>query len=364
MPPLRILELAGSPYEMGYQHGRAYAEDIRKLTEERVHLCSDEAWTGRALDRAAALRLAADCAEAHEAYAPDLMRELEGMADATGLSVPELLITGGFTDFVDTIYNVDSERVEPVYANNDCTTFMVDNDATRDGFAFIGQTWDMHATATPFVILLRGRPVNAPDFLALSVTGCVGMIGMNSAGIAVGINNLMTADGQPGVTWPFVIRQVLAQTHLEDALDAIMSAPLAGGHNYVLMDKNGDGYNIEATPSVCAVEPFHGEVMAHTNRCLEPVTQPLERGLTPDLEDDSDTRLRRAVTLLSQRPLTAEGLMAITADRSDGRFSICALSEAPYFSETCGAAIMRPGTREFWGVWGLPLMNNYERFVL
>jgi hypothetical protein len=26
--------------------------------------------------------------------------------------------------------------------------------------------------------------------------------------------------------------------------------------------------------------------------------------------------------------------------------------------------VMRPATREFWGVWGLPTHNEYQRFAL
>ena len=54
----------------------------------------------------------------------------------------------------------------------------------------------MHDSATPHVILLRSRPADAPDFLCFTTVGCVGMIGLNEAGVAVGINNLLGADGQ------------------------------------------------------------------------------------------------------------------------------------------------------------------------
>ena len=96
------------------------------------------------------------------------------------------------------------------------------------------------------MILIHGNPDNAPEFLTFTITGCVGMIGMNSAGITVGINNLMSTDGQIGVTWPFVVRKILQQHDLDAALDCLTSAKLAGAHNYMLMDKQGNGYEVEA----------------------------------------------------------------------------------------------------------------------
>ncbi len=364
MPPIRVLKISGSPYEMGFTHGKRYTNPIREITAERIHLCSDETWTGRSMPRQDVLALAEKCLDAHYAYAPEQMRQLEGMADATGLSLAELIITNGFTDFVDVIYNMDAERVEPTRIANECTSALVGPDMAQDGLGMLSQTWDMHATATPYVLLLRGEPQNEPAFLAFTITGCVGMIGMNEAGIAVGINNLVGADGKVGVTWPFVCRKILSQTNIEDALACITEAELAGGHNYLLMDAAGQGYNVEAMASAVHVTDLDGQVLAHANQCLQPSTQAVERAPMDDAIEDSDTRVNRANEFLSQQSITPETLMALTRDRTDGAYSVCAMSEPPYYSETCCAVVMRSGTHEFWGVWGLPTENDYERFVV
>ena len=38
MPPIRVLELRGSPYEMGWLHGQTYPEATRHCSDERVRL--------------------------------------------------------------------------------------------------------------------------------------------------------------------------------------------------------------------------------------------------------------------------------------------------------------------------------------
>jgi isopenicillin-N N-acyltransferase-like protein len=73
-------------------------------------------------------------------------------------------------------------------------------------------------------------------------------MGMNEAGIGVGINNL-TSYGKAGVTWPFVVRKALEQTDLDDAVSAVLDADLAGGHNFLVMGPDGVGVNIEAMPN-------------------------------------------------------------------------------------------------------------------
>ncbi len=227
MPKLRVLELSGTPLNMGQQHSQAYPTEIKELTKERVQLSSNKHWTGKTLPQTDILALAEACLPYHEMYAPELMDELQGMSDVTNLSLAKLIILNGFTDFIDTVYNVDPlslaakprKHTVPAHPGADnCTAFIVSPDAAQEGQGFYGQTWDMHATATPYVIMLDGKPANGLNFLTLTIMGCVGMIGINEAGIAVGINNLMAQDGQVGVTWPFVIRKILAQDNIDKAL--------------------------------------------------------------------------------------------------------------------------------------------------
>lgn len=365
MPALRVLHLSGSQYDMGYQHGLAYRDSIREIAAERIHLSTDETWTGRSLSRARVLQLAEECIPYHEAYSPEIMDQLEGMSAATGLTLPELVIANGFTDFADVVYNaLETDPVAPIYGN-ECTAWMTIPSQSEGGAAMLTQTWDMHATATPYVILLHAQPEDGPQFLAFTLTGCVAMIGMNSAGIAVSINNLAGADGQPGVTWPIVCRKILMQRNIEDALACITEAQLAGGHNYLLLDSNGRGYNVEAMSTATHITELSEESLVHANMCLNEATRQVERPLTPELEDDSRIRATRARNLLNVRQnLTPQDMMEITRNRDDAHYSICALPDPPFYSETCGAVVMRPATRDFWGVWGLPKENPYEHFQL
>ncbi len=365
MPKIRVVQVSGTPLEMGRQHALRFAKEIRTPAEERVGLCSTRAWTGQMLPQEQVLALAEACLPYHHEYAPDLMEELRGIGEVTGLTPAELLILNGFTDFIDTVHNFASSPVAgsaPAHPGLDnCTAFIVSSEATIDGRGFFGQTWDMHSTATPFVILLHGNPAGGLRFLTLTIMGCVGMIGMNEAGIAIGINNLVGSDGQVGVTWPFVVRKTLAQDNLDNALACITEAQLAGGHNYMLADATGRGFNIEAMASHCHVEEVTLGSVVHTNHCLAKDNSTLERERLAQSINSSHTRLERGRELLRQRNVTLEDLFALTRDHSE-RYGICAHVKFPLFIETCGAAIMRPATREFWAVWGHPCKNEYRKF--
>jgi isopenicillin-N N-acyltransferase-like protein len=361
---IRVLEVGGSFYEMGQQHGRAYQDAIHHFTADRVQLSQTEKWTGRTLSKEAVLALADACIAEHERYSPQLMDELRGMAEVTGLSVGELIINNGFTDFVDVVYSVGDVSApeanltpeNDIPADN-CTAFLVPNNATDDHHGMFGQTWDMHASATPYVILLRGRPDNAPAFLSFTIAGCIGMIGMNEAGIAVGINNIRSTDGQIGVTWNFVVRKILMQKTIDDALACITEAKLAGAHNYMLMDKHGNGYNVEAMPTHQHITPLEHSTLSHTNHCLTERTRRTERERPAASMQSSIDRLQAAGTRLRERPVTPQMLMNLM--RTD---TICVREKEPLHIESCGAAVMRPATGDFWAVWGLPAENDYEHF--
>lgn len=357
---IRIIELSGSAQAMGAAHGLRFGEDIRQYAEDRIGLVMSGLWSGNRLARADVLAIAESCLPFHEAFSPELTEEMAAMGEAAGLSPAEMVVAGGFTDFVDAVRANTGGPMPPEVFEDDCTAFIVP-DERANGAGYFGQTWDMHDTATPFVILTDIRPSGRPRALVFTTTGCVGQIGMNEEGVAVGINNLTGADGRPGVTWPHVVRKALEQTSARDAMDVIAGAHLAGAHSYFVFDADGVGFNLEAMPTATAVfESTPGDVLVHTNHTLSPVASEREVPRPAQLQASSEKRLAKATELLAEGDIDEQMLMAVTRDEE----AICQVGYDPYHVESCGAAIMRPRTRDFWAVWGLPKDNEYESFSL
>ncbi len=350
---MRRILLEGSAQQMGQCHGETYRDEIRDYAEDRVALSSSGSWSGRAADRQEVIELAASMLPAHRAYSADLCSEMEAMAEACDLTPAEAIIVGGFTDFVDAVRATGAG----VPDEDDCTAVVVP-DAMAGGQGYLAQTWDMHASATEHVTLLDIRPQDGPRSFVFSTVGCLGQIGINEAGIAIGINNLAAEVGTLGVTWPLVIRKALLQTDIEAALRCITEAPLTGAHHYLLLDGEGRGFDVEAMPQGCAVRVLGEEPLIHTNHCLDPGSQAHEAKKPPALMASSEARLNRAKELLDVSEVQLGDLMALTRDPQ----AICQVSKPPYHIESSGAAIMRPGTREMWAVWGLPSENEYDHF--
>lgn len=354
--PIRLLELFGGSTHMGHLHGAAFPNEIRRYTDERTAIVGSGTWSGRPATRDDALELAERMLPAHERYAPDLYEEMVAMAEAAGITPAEAVIVGGFTDFVDAVRALGHSSL-PV--EDDCTAVVVP-DHRAQGAGYLAQTWDMHDSATEHVVMLGVMPDAGIPALVYSTVGCVGQIGMNAAGIAVGINNLVASNGKVGVTWPFVVRRALQQPTFEKAIDAIVGADVAGAHSFLVFAADGQGCMVEAMPDHAEVIPLEDDVLVHTNHCLLPSTISREAERPDDLQASSKDRLERAGDLLAEGDVDLDRLIGLTRDPA----AICRVSQPPHHVESCGAAIMRPRTGELWACWGMPSENDYERFEL
>lgn len=352
---IRSVRLAGSPESLGAGHGAAFFAEIGEYAADRM----ERAGEGSGLCPGDVAELAAACLPAHRQYSPTLYAEMEALAEAAGLTPPEAMVVGGYTDFIDAVRAGGRAPVE------DACTAVIVPDELANGAGFLAQTWDMHASATPHIVMLELQPDGLPASLVFTTVGCLGQIGLNEAGLAVGINNLTANDGRPGVTWPFVVRKMLEQTDVDAALACLMTAELAGGHNFLVFDRDGRGLSIEAMPTARHVFELADRPLIHTNHCLVPVTQAREGARPAELQASSVARLAQATDLVEIGPVTVETLMALTRDER----SICrhlpegdpAPGQPRLDYETCGAAIIRPQTGEFWACWGVPSENEFER---
>jgi isopenicillin-N N-acyltransferase-like protein len=339
--PLRVLEIYGGPADFGRIHGAECKPMIRDYLDERLGLSGDADWAGRPARADTVVALAEATLPFHLDFAPDLYEEMAAMSETAGITPAEAVVVGGFTDLVDVVRAHDGWA--PI--EDDCTALLDPENGV------LAQTWDMHASAGEYVVMLKLDPLSGPAAVVQTTAGCLGQIGMNEAGIGVGINNL-TSIGKPGVTWPFVVRKVLQQTDLDSAIETVASADLAGGHNYLVIGPDGTGANIEAMPGTMRVTPVAETPFVHTNHCLDEGTRLEEGERPPEHVAGSATRLERGAEL-------AQDLDSFFAEPSIAR-----RASEPRDVATCGAVVIRPRERLLDSVWGIPGDSPWESFRL
>jgi len=209
---LKILTLpAGETYyQWGLLHGSTFRKEIAEIAAIRTNLARE---IGGFRDNAQVLALAQAHMPFLESFDPSLFSEVKGIAAGSGVSEAEIVVVNHYTDLRD------------IGRSTDDIDALIDHPADLGGCSVIytptakgpllGQTWDIHGSALPYVAMLRVPEHRTdegivPESWVLTITGCVGMAGINTNGVAVTINNLKSLDARVGVLWPALVRKMLA----------------------------------------------------------------------------------------------------------------------------------------------------------
>lgn len=342
---MRLLELprGGSPREWGREHGERFRGEIQSLAEIRLYLTQK---IGRFTD-AASVRAAA---RAHlpvlQAFDADLHEELLGIAEAADCLAEDVVVLNHYTDLRD--LDPTPHTADTGDADGGCSIIYAD---TPEGVV-LAQTWDMHATAIPYTMMLR---VPGPvDAWLLTLTGCLGMAGMNRSGVGVAINNLRSTDAQVGVVWSALVRGMLAEESAEDASARLMAARVGSGHHYLIADAD-NVVGIETSGQRRHVI-YEGEppTYVHTNHCL--AADIAEASTVPDTSTTYD-RYDWLTANLGESPV--QGLFDAwqrLGSQDNYPRSVCtnmSTPENPHGTATCAAIAMNLSARAVWAAGGM-----------
>lgn len=258
--PLLTFRPELNPFERGEQHGETFKTAIKELYEIRKELLLFKSpHLKDHLEQYADLQF-----QETKKMSLGLAQELEGLARGSSLSLSSLVLLNNYTDFR------DLKNPGPSYQKEEegCSTVHVQ----KNGQNFSGQTWDMHGTAKNYLMMLHiPASEKAPESLVLSLTGCLGLMGINSKKCFMGVNNINTLKAQNGIIWPALVRHCLEQNSLEKMREELKKAKVTSGHNYLLSNEK-EGEHWEITPTlqekVSSLKENSEGAIFHTNHCL------------------------------------------------------------------------------------------------
>jgi isopenicillin-N N-acyltransferase-like protein len=315
-PSIPVLDLSGTPAQVGAAHGESQRDRIREhaerflgwlLSTAAVRLTEQQLWDRWAPQVAVNRR-----------EAPDLVEEMQGIARGAGVPFERVFLLNSLLDLNSFRY------LDLATGCAGCSTFAVTAEAGT-GKTLVGQTYDMPAYHQDYLTLLRLRPAAGPRQLVFTFAGIVGAAGVNEAGIALNINYLSPLDVGLGRLHSVVVRQVLASTQLADALTHPVLPPRAGGAHFLIADRDGNVVSIETTARRFAVAYPQGPAIGHTNHYLIPELRDTEYLRAGSIGGSIAryTALRRFLQERGDR-LTVEALMELTRNHTSYPRSICA----------------------------------------
>ena len=252
------------PRERGRAHGELWREPIAALADIRLGLTVRRS-------RFASAEHVRQAAGAHlpvlQTHLPELHAELLGIAEGSNLTPEDIVVLNHYTDLRDVppaVLGLPDSEVESADADpGGCTAVYF----TGIEGPVLGQTWDMHASAEPFVRMISIEPKGTEQqSLCFTLTGCLGMAGLGQDAVGVTINNLSSTDGGVGVVWPAVVRAMIAAPSAQAARERLLALPLSSGHYYTIADGR-DFFGYETSGRRKGPRAAH----LHTNHCFDPV---------------------------------------------------------------------------------------------
>ena len=341
-----------SPREQGRAHGEAFRGEVGSLAEIRLFLTCRMG--GGARDQV--LELAERHLPVLERFDRDLADELVGIAEGAAISPAMVMVLNHYTDLRDHRF----DRAAGGAITDGCSAVWLRTPAG----SLCGQTWDMHASSVPYVLMLhQPERESRPAAWVLSLTGCLGMAGMNEHGVSLCVNNLPATDARIGAAWPAVVRRALDQPSAAAARDLLLAAPIGSGRHFLVADRE-EAFGVEASGTRRAVV-FAGQHShyVHTNHSLDPAIAaltPIAPGATTlDRFRFLDDRLG------TSPPSGASELWALLGSEDGYPRSVCsnqATPEDPHGPATCGGLVMRPAAVEVDACAGFTHNARPERF--
>jgi isopenicillin-N N-acyltransferase-like protein len=251
-----------------------------------------------------------------------------------------------------------------------CTAFVALPELTKDGHTLLGQNWDWKPDVAESIVVLEAEPDEGPRFVTVVEAGLLAKTGLNSAGIGLVTNALVSdADqGEPGVPYHVILRAILESERISQAVDAITRHRRSSSANYLIAHRDGEAVNVEAAPGDYArafIDFPRAGLYAHTNHFTHPRFDLKDAGLWNG--PGSLFRLRRAWRLLEARRGEVGGavLREMLTDHFNQPNSVCAhpdpaLPQAEQYA-TIFSIIMDMDASAIWLAHGFPCQSPFRR---
>jgi isopenicillin-N N-acyltransferase-like protein len=369
---LPTLTLKGSPYQIGYKHGKKARPEIEHNLEIYFHRFKSET----ELSHDVAVSRAAKFLEVINKASPEYAVTMKGVAagsnqeilDITALNVRYELMYSQFSKI----------GLKPMPKTFGCTAFAALPTAVDNGHLIMAQNWDWIPEVKG--LFLKVRNENGPDVLSFTEAGVVGgKIGLNSEGVGLLINGIVSSkDDWARLKKPFHVRcwEILRSKTLGRAVKVIAKGQRNCSANFILGQQKmiglGKVVDIESAPeAVCELGPDRG-ALAHTNHFSNPkilgVKQVLDEERLSTLQ-----RYRRIQKLLdgtvrAGQKLNLNEAQNMLIDHYGKPESICRHSnlKLPEYEryETVVSVVMDLYSKRLWATMGSPCSAEYQPITL
>lgn len=343
-----LVELHGSPFERGRQHGAAVPERVaRSVALYRTQLER----RGVGAERLKALAMA--MAPAITRYDPDYFEEMKGIAAGAQVALEDIIVINCRTEMMFGHAELKPTSDEP---DDGCTGLIVLPEASANGRLLHAHNWDWREECVDTGIVVRMARDNGPDLLMFTEAGSLAWLGMNSAGVSL-TGNFLTSnlDYKRPADVPLVLvrRKMLEADNICNAMKVLWASTRFCSNNLMLAQAEGEAVDLECAPDeIFWITPQNG-VLVHANHWMCPVarTKLQDKGLAAN--PDSIYRQRRTEAALARAAgrIDWDIIKAALADelpKPDGVLRSPKPASFASISATVATTLMEPASGVMW----------------
>ncbi|MBB5131006.1 isopenicillin-N N-acyltransferase-like protein [Thermocatellispora tengchongensis] len=248
-----LVAVEGGHREMGAMLGRQTRDLVVRSLDVYYRRFRDQA----GLSEADVMRWGSVFLGVAREYHPGIAAMLKGLAEGAGQRAEHIAALNARTEL---LYGTG-------YREEGCTSLAVLPGHTADGHALLAQNWDWHPEQAPVTFLLATRDPEGFTVLTLAEAGMLAKSGLNSAGLGV-CANLLVSDrdrGGRGVPYHFLLRGVLESPRMSVALRRTLDVTRVSSGNLLIGDAGGEAIDLEVAPGVFGHLLPEGGLLAHSN---------------------------------------------------------------------------------------------------
>jgi len=345
----RVLYLRGTAYEQGRQLGAGAADMIRENVQRASALGRQVAAD---FDQSAYQAMTRRNERFVARVYPELLEEIQGIAETSGIDYVELLHLN---------LNTDVAYAKAYALVLGCTQVLATGAATLDGKTYLAKTRDL--TRGPVLQLLLHREYEDGSYRnEIQTAGQLTLpVGVNSYGVCVGTSGQWSsrvvvdlARGDAAWHIPNLQPVLRYARSADEALQIVRDQPRVAGMNMMLADQD-KAYALEITDTDIQVFAPEDGILVRTNHYLSPALAHLAP--TPEENQGTYDRYARASEMVSRRhgDIGMPDMVRILSDHAEPpRESICRHGSGEGVGQTYAAMVICPQECTMWGLLGNP----------
>ena len=247
--------LKGRGESLGERHGALLRRQINEFVEDDLQRLNKLSYERMSIDTL--LPLLREYGQSIESQLPELGAEIRGLALGARISYEQALLLQLRREVL---------GYSPLTIRGDCTTFARVSEAE----CVLAQTVDLAGglESEAYVIRIENAGRDQRTLILLTFTGLLGYLGINSHGLAIGLNLVMGGRWRPGVPGYLAIRHLLeTATCVDQCIDELTKLDLASSRSLMLCDTR-KSMNVELLENELRSES--GRQLVHANHFHAP----------------------------------------------------------------------------------------------